>query len=603
MVRVPASIGVHPVALGGDEPARVRAADPPSPDSRTVRVHADNLDRMMRLAGESMVEGRRLPQVQGGVRELKSRLRATRAALADAEASPAVVEARRELAAMERTLARHQGMLEATFRRTEEVGTSLYQEAIASRMRPFGDACAGFPRMVRDIARMLGKQVRFEIAGDSTAVDRDVLARLDAPLNHLLRNALDHGIETPDRRSSAGKPAVATLRLEARHHAGMLEVRVIEDGAGIDSERVRARVVERGLQSSEVARDLTQPELLEFLFLPGFSTAGTVTEVSGRGVGLDVVHQTVRDLGGRVRIETRPGAGTSFVLSLPITLSVIRAAIVRVAGESLAFPLARIERIERIDHEALVRTEGRLRFDLDGEAVGVLPAGELLRLDGVPTGRDAVASLLVLGTGADRCALLVDGFQGERDLVVRPLDERLGRVPGVAAAAIDDDGTPVLVMDVEDLLVSIRRGLAEGAVRGLTPQALAAGTRGRRRVLVADDSITVREVERQMLRRLGHDVEVAVDGLDAWNRLCAERFDLLVTDVDMPRMNGIELVRTLRRDPRFAHLPVAIVSYKDRPEDRAAGLDAGANAYLTKGSFQDQTFARTIEDLIGEAVP
>ena len=515
-------------------------------------------------------------------------------------ASPELEEARRQLATLEKALSHHTGLLEATFRRTEEVGTRLYHEVIGSRMRPFGDACAGFPRMVRDLAKMLGKQVRFEIEGEQTPVDRDILSRLEAPLNHLLRNAMDHGVETPDRRRVGGKGAVANLRLQARHQAGMLEVRVSDDGSGIDPERIRAKVVERRLQSDEVARNLGRAELLEFLFLPGFSTASAVTEVSGRGVGLDVVHQTLRDLGGSVRIESDAGRGTTFVLSLPITLSVIRAALVRVSGETLAFPLARIERIVRLPQDALQRVEGRMQFELDGQAVGVLRASELLALAGDATQRDGMVSLLVVGAHGERSALAVDGFLGERDLVVRPLDPRLGRVPGVAAAAIDDDGLPVLVMDVEDLLVSIRRGLSDGAIRAVAAGALSNDAHARKRVLVADDSITVREVERQLLRRLGHEVEVAVDGMDAWNQLCAGRFDLLVTDVDMPRMNGIELVRMIRRDPRFTNLPVAIVSYKDRAEDRAAGLEAGANAYLTKGSFQDQTFARTIADLIGE---
>jgi two-component system sensor histidine kinase and response regulator WspE len=426
---------------------------------------------------------------------------------------------------------------------------------------------------------------------------------LDAPLNHILRNAVDHGVESPADRRAAGKGESATMRLEARHHAGMLEIRVRDDGRGIDPERIRSKVIDRRLQSAEVAAGLGKAELLEFLFLPGFSTAGAVTEVSGRGVGLDVVHQTMRELGGRVRVESEPGRGTTFVLSLPITLSVIRAALVKVSGETLAFPLARIERIERIPVADLLRTEGRLAFDLDGVSVGVVRGAEFLEWTGGVSPASDHVSVLVLGGESERSGLLVDGFLGERDLVVRPLDGRLGRVPHVAAAAVDDDGAPLLVMDVEDMLVSIRRGLGDGRLRGMAADAATSGTGGRRRILVAEDSITVREVERQMLQRAGYQVAVAVDGVDAWNQLCAGRFDMLVTDVDMPRMNGIELVRAMRRDPRFVRMPVAIVSYKDREEDREAGLQAGANAYLTKGSFHDRTFLDTVADLVGEAVP
>ena len=589
----------EPLSPTSAAPAMARSAEPIPAEVRTVRVNADNLDRMMRLAGESMVEGRRFPQVQRGLREIRAQLRGLRTSL-EAGGDPAAASQR--VASLDRAVTGLSRMLESAFRRTEEVGERLYHEVIGSRMRPFGDATAGFPRLVRDVARMLGRQVRFEMEGLQTPVDRDILARLDAPLNHILRNAIDHGLESPEDRRASGKGEAAMLRLEARHHAGMLEVRVRDDGRGIDPERIRAKVVERRLQSPEVAQGLARAELLEFLFLPGFSTAGAVTEVSGRGVGLDVVHQTMREIGGSVRVESEPGRGTTFVLALPITLSVIRAALIEVSGERLAFPLARIDRIERIATADLRRTEGRLAFDLDGEAVGVLQASTLLELHGDPAD-DGQASILVIGGEGERAGLRVDGFLGERDLVVRPLDARLGRVPHVAASALDEDGVPLLVMDVEDMLVSIRRGLGEGRIRGVAAASLTRAGAGRRRILVAEDSITVREVERQMLMRAGYHVEVAVDGVDAWNQLCGGAFDMLVTDVDMPRMSGIELVRAMRRDPRFERLPVAIVSYKDRPEDREAGLHAGANAYLTKGAFQDRTFLDTVTDLVGEPVP
>ncbi len=576
-----------------------------TPEVRTVRVNAENLDRMMRLAGESMVEGKRFPQIRRGLREMKSQLRFARDSFESAvkrRDTAEISNSLARLASIEGSLTSHAEFLENVFRRTEEVGTKLYHEVIGSRMRPFGDVTAGHPRMIRDLAKKLGKKVQFDIEGSHVSVDRDVLARLEAPLNHMLRNAIDHGVEAPDARLAAGKSETAHLRLQARHHAGMLEVRIRDDGRGIDPERVRAKVIEKRLQSADIAAGLNKTELLEFLFLPGFSTASQVTEVSGRGVGLDVVSQTVREIGGTVRLESQPGQGSEFILSLPITLSVIRAVTVLVGGEGYAFPLARIERIVKVESASLKSMEGRLAFNLDDRSIGLLRANELFGLSQTTdSNSSSVVNVVVLGDIDNPCGLVVDQFMGEQDLVVRKLDPRLGKTPFVSSAAIDDEGRAILIMDVEDLLIGIRRGLSEGGVRGLDIASLRRNSSGRKRVLVVDDSITVREVERQMLTRLGYEVETAVDGVDGFTQLKAGRFDLLVTDVDMPRMNGIEFVKALRREPRFASLPVAIVSYKDRAEDRAAGMEAGANAYLTKGSFQDQSFIQTITDLIGEA--
>ena len=594
---------IQPSNKSGNTAKSVAAAA--APEVRTVRVNAENLDRMMRLAGESMVEGKRFPQIRRGLREMKSQLRFARDSFESAvkrRDTAEISNSLARLASIEGSLTNHAEFLENVFRRTEEVGTKLYHEVIGSRMRPFGDVTAGHPRMIRDLAKKLGKKVQFDIEGTHVAVDRDVLARLEAPLNHMLRNAIDHGVEGPEDRLAAGKGETAHLRLQARHHAGMLEVRIRDDGRGIDPERVRSKVIEKRLQSTDIAAGLNKTELLEFLFLPGFSTASQVTEVSGRGVGLDVVSQTVREIGGTVRLESQPGQGSEFILSLPITLSVIRAVTVMVGGEGYAFPLARIERIVKVDSASLKSMEGRLTFELDERSIGLLRASELFGLPHNPnTTNSTVVNVVVLGDIDNPCGLVVDQFMGEQDLVVRKLDPRLGKTPFVSSAAIDDEGHAILIMDVEDLLIGIRRGLSEGGVRGLDIASLRRNSSGRKRVLVVDDSITVREVERQMLARLGYEVETAVDGVDGFTQLKAGRFDLLVTDVDMPRMNGIEFVKALRREPRFATLPVAIVSYKDRAEDRAAGLEAGANAYLTKGSFQDQSFIQTITDLIGEA--
>jgi two-component system sensor histidine kinase and response regulator WspE len=585
------------------EPAATAAPAAPTAGSepRAVRVNADNLDRMMQLAGESMVEGRRSPAIRRSLNAVRSELVHARESLEGAlrRGDPVrIASARDAVARAEASLGERLFELENFFRRTEEVSTALYHEVIGSRMRPFREGVAGFPRMVRDVSRQLGKDVRLEIAGGDVPVDRDILARLEAPLNHIIRNAVDHGIELPEVRRAAGKPEQARIVVEARHHAGQLQVRVVDDGRGIDPDAIRRKVVERGMQAADVAARLGERELFDFLFLPGFSTAKQVTEISGRGVGLDVVHQMVTSTSGTVRVESRVGAGTTFSMQLPVTLSVVRAALVQVGGEPYAFPLARIDRVLRVGTDAITAVQGRLQCEVDGESTGLVDGAALLGVG--ETVRGAATSVVVLGDDHGKVGLVVERFLGEQDLVVRTLDPRLGKIPHVAAAAILDDGSPALIIDVEDTLATLRKQLGDGSLAGIgTAEASEGPRRATKRILIAEDSITVREVERQLLLRLGYDVAVAVDGMDAWNQLRAGRFDMLVTDIDMPRMNGIELVRLVRADGRFAHLPIAVVSYKDREEDRRAGLDAGANAYLTKGSFHDQSFTATVTELVG----
>lgn len=593
--------GPSPVAAG---PTRA----PAGVQDRSVKVSADTLGRLAGLAAEALVEARSIGPAADSVREVQrrhadvaSRLGRLRDAI-DSQRPKAEIAAQleslvREVDVGREALAERIEALDAIARRSAPLAERLHGEAIATRMRPFADVLTGLPRQVRDLARSLGRQVRLEVAGREVPVDRDVLSGLEAPLGHLVRNAIDHGIEPPADRERAGKPAEGLLEIEASHRAGRLVVTVRDDGNGIDVERLRRKIVERGLAAGDVAARLREGELLEFLFLPGFSTAERVTDVSGRGVGLDAVLATMQQMGGTARVRTRPGAGTTFELQLPVTRSVLRVLLVEIGGEPFALPLARVERAVRVPAVELGTSEGHTVVPVDGEAVGLVIARDLLELAGERTGAGECAAV-VLADGSRRFALEVDGFLGEREIVVRPLDARLGKVADVAAAATLDDGAPVLLLDVDDLVLSIEARLQGGGLRTRrSPQA----SRRSKRILVVDDSITVREVERQLLEQRGYEVDVAVDGLEAWNALRAGRYDLLVSDVDMPRMTGIELVRAVRADTRLRDLPVMIVSYKDREEDRLRGLEAGANHYITKAAFRDETLARTVADLIGPA--
>ena len=382
------------------------------------------------------------------------------------------------------------------------------------------------------------------------------------------------------------------IHLEARHRAGMLHISITDDGRGIDIELLRKTAVHRELVAAHMADQLSEAELLEFIFLPGFSTRSSVTEISGRGVGLDAVRSMVKSVGGSVRATTVLGQQTTFSLQLPITMSVIRALLVHIGGEPYAFPLTRIDHILFIPHSAVRAVEGRQYFDHDETSVGLVLASQILEVTSGPPPSDPMP-IVVISDRGQRFGMIVDAFLGERDLEVRP--------PDINSASLLENGDPVLIVDVEDLVLSIDNVLMGRRLKSVdfanhTPQ-----IRHRKRILVVDDSITVRELERQLLQAKGFLVDVAVDGMDGWNAIRGGVYDLVVSDVDMPRMDGIGLVSLVKNDPLRKDTPVVIVSYKDREEDRIRGLEAGANRYLTKSSFHDETFVNTVIDLIGES--
>ena len=579
-------------------------------EDRVVRVSAGSLTRLVGLAGESLVEARQLKPFADSLLALRKsqtnlcdQITVCEEKIRGLELPPSqmtLIESLRQRSVQ--SLNKLTTIIEAFegfARRNEDLSERLHREVIFSRMRPLIDGIHGFPRLVRDVSRQLNKQVRLVVNGEQTGVDRDILDKLEAPLSHIVRNALDHGMELPDDRLREGKPAGGTITIDAGHRAGSLTISITDDGRGINLESLKTKIIERELVTTQVAERLSEAELLEFLFLPGFSTRNKVTEISGRGVGLDVVQTMVKAVGGTVRITTQPGTQTCFTLQLPITMSVIRALLVDIGGEPYAFPLPRIDHILTCRREEIGSVEARNYIDHDGVAIGLVHACNVFDIK-MPDSDEDTISVVVVSDRGQRFGLVVNDFLGERDLEVRPLDSRLGKVPNISSVSLLENGDPVLIVDIEDLVRSID-SLLTG--RGISPidaarEELKASLV--KRILVVDDSITVRELERQLLQSRGYEVDVAVDGMDGWNAFRSTPYDLVVSDVDMPRMDGIGLVTLIKTDAQRCHVPVVIVSYKDREEDRLRGLDAGANRYLTKSSFQDDTFLETIVDLIGE---
>ena len=587
----------------------IYAPAPREHTDRALRVTAENLNRLLSLSGESLVESRRLKPFAESMLRLKRLQRNTMRTLDDVHeelgdlplsdrAQTSLVEVRRLLAECQQMLSSQLAELETFDRRSVNLSQRLYDEALACRMRPFADTTGSYPRMVRDLSRSLGKQVRLDIVGDHTAIDRDILERLDAPLGHLLRNAVDHGIESPERRLSNGKQAEGVVTLEARHSGGMLQINVADDGAGIDLDVLRAAIIQRNLGSQETVAQMSEPELLEFLMLPNFTTRRTVTEISGRGVGLDAVSNIVKQVRGTIRIFTKSGRGTRFQLQLPLTQSVVRSLLVEIGGEPYAFPLAYVNRTLELGKKQIDSMQGQQHFAFDGRRIGLVTAHQVMRSGTIPQ-PGATVPVVVVGDQHNTYGLVVDRFLGERMLVAQPLDQRLGKVKDIAACALLEDGSPVLIVDVDDMIRSVEKLISAGEIENV--QSHSSSAVRRKRVLVVDDSLTVRELERKLLTNEGYDVTIAVDGMDGWNAIRTERFDLVITDIDMPRMDGIELVTLIRKTPNLASTSVMIVSYKDREEDRRRGLDAGADYYLAKGAFDGGTLLQVVVDLIGEA--
>jgi two-component system sensor histidine kinase and response regulator WspE len=598
------------VSFSSQEKSLATSASEQMPaQDRVVRVNAENLNRIMGLAGESLIEANWLQPHADSMMSLKWRLvelSRTLEKLQDTldqgnyeqDGKQYLEEARHKEQECVNLLSDRLNELELYAQRTANLSDRLYREVITSNMRPFADGIQGFPRMIRDLARKLNKEVKLEIVGKATSVDRDILKKLEAPLTHILRNATDHGIELPQERTAVGKPSEGTIRLEAFHRGGMLAITISDDGRGINSENLRQKIINKNLATSEMATQFSDAELMEFLFLPGFSTAKQVTEISGRGVGLDIAKSMAQEVGGTVRAASLAGKGTSFHFQLPLTLSVVRTLLVEISGKPYAVPLARIEQIITLEHSEIAEVENRQYFTMNQQNIGLIAAHQVLELSASKE-LSGLLSVVIISDQASIYGLVVDKFLGERDLVVRPLDPRLGKVRDISATSLLGDGSPVLIVDVSDMVRTIDAILNIGKLNKVGVESAAVTLDKRQKILVVDDSITVREMERKLLENRGYNVDIAVNGVEGWNAVRTNHYDLVISDIDMPRMNGIELVRQIKSHPRLHSLPVIIVSYRDRTEDRIQGLEAGADYYLTKSSFHDSTLIDAVVDLIG----
>jgi two-component system, chemotaxis family, sensor kinase CheA len=489
------------------------------------------------------------------------------------------------LCQMDKDLERLAGAVAADGRVLKEAASSIDDEVRRVRMLPFAEACQGLDRMVRDLARAVGKEVELVIEGGDVELDRSVLEGLKDPLRHLVRNAVDHGAETPEERRASGKSPHLRLTVAAAVRGAQVEVVVADDGRGINLDALRAQVRKKGLPEPADAHELAQA-----IFLPGFSTSKFITDVSGRGVGLDVVKSRVEALHGDVELSFAPGSGTH---SVPLTLTTLRVLLVAAGGQTFALSAANVQKLVRAEPDQLRSVEGRQMLALGARPVPLASLAETLGLRGpaAPAGKTPV---VVLSIGEKRMAFVVEEFQAELEVVIKSLGTRVRRTRFVSAATILPSGKIALVLNAANV---VRRALQKPA-----GQVLASSDRkpkaSKKRILVVDDSLTTRALEKSILEAAGYDVTAVADGAVAWQTLQERGADLVVSDVDMPRMDGFALTEAVRGSERFRDLPVVLVTARETEADRTRGVEVRADAYLGKSAFDQKNLLETIAQLL-----
>ena len=586
----PEQISLRETAPAAEEGAEKRGGE------RTIRVAVDILDNLGLLSGDLLVESARARlrnEELAGLLARFSRLGDGFLKLHDGVAHDEATHARLDRLEGDLHLLRDDAF-RFTRHHVDAVNTlhgSLAQMAenvAEARLVPLSSVFDAFPRAVREIANTQGKEVDLDIENTGVGVDRSMVADVRDALIHLVRNAVDHGLESPELRETLGKPPTGRISMGVRADGDMLALKVEDDGRGIDPDRLRASAISKRLLTSAQAGALSEREAIELIFRPGFSTREEVSDLSGRGVGMDVVKRKVEALGGSVSVNSRVGRGTTISLRVPQSLALMRVLLVRLGDDVYGMPAADVEAVARFRPDDRMEVFGSLAVMHRGRPTTLVALGPLLGLNGGP--RHDRPPSVVVRHGEDRAALVVDGFVDEREVAVKPCGgEFLKGAAFIAGTAALEDGRIAVLLHVPDIMAEVRR-----VARPMPDQ-----TQTRRlRILLVDDSPIARATESALVKALGHQVEEAVDGEDAWARLQQQPYDLILTDVQMPRLDGFGFTRRVKTHAELGRLPVIILSSLASPEDKRRGLDAGADAYLIKGELGVESLALAIDRLI-----
>lgn len=472
--------------------------------------------------------------------------------------------------------------------------SGMQQETQVLRMMPISMLFEPLRRQVRDLALKHQKSVTIEFAGGNAELDRQLIEAIREPIIHIIRNCIDHGIELPEYRKEIGKNPEGTLKLVAEHRGNRISIEISDDGAGINLEKVKQQALALELYSEKDLETMTQAQLLELIFQPGFSTSTTITETSGRGVGLDVVKVNVERVQGQIEITTQKAIGTVFHISLPLTLSTLHIVSVKVADQIFGFPVNSIECIMKISLQDCYTIESRMAISLDSKSIFLIDLREQLGMvtDSIDQKENLFA--LVIAISGERVAFIVDEILGEQEMVIKSLGKLLKKVKNISGASILGDGRIVLLLNPTELLNSVRSYEA----KKITPINRDLVANVRRKILIVDDSITTRTLEKNILELAGYEVFLAKDGGEGLLMARTSGCDLVITDIEMPVLNGFELTKQIKTDDQLKHLPIILVSSLGSQEDKVRGMEAGANAYIVKSDFEQANFLDIVDNIL-----
>ncbi|NTU42325.1 MAG: hybrid sensor histidine kinase/response regulator [Nitrospirales bacterium] len=584
----------------GRSPAEpLPAGLPPVFMIETVRVKTKTLDALMTQAGELTVTrthlARRLADMEEMTElweELNKKKEKRRFAPGGAKGDEQEKALFEDLGAL---LNRTKDALYEDYSKIDFIADQLDESIRHTRLVPFSTLFSFFPRMVRDMLREELKEAEFIMEGADTAVDKRIIEEMKAPLTHMIRNAINHGIEKPEERESAGKPRKGSIRLKSYQTATNIVIELSDDGKGLDAEAIRAVALKRGIKTEKELEAMTPAQIQSLIFISGFSTSAFVTDVSGRGVGLDVVRENVERLKGTVTIESSSGKGSAFRAQLPITLATVRVIIAEAGGRSYAISAESIKTSRLVFDNEIFTLAGRKTITLGEGPVSVAPLLDLLELKAEPgmekPTRDQGTACVILSAGDEEVGLLVDSLREEQEIVIKPHSSILKRVRNVSGSAILGTGEVCTVLNPQDLIKSVQKAGAP------PPPARPPGAERKKVILLAEDSITTRIQEKRILESAGYEVVAAVDGADAFNKLITRSFDAVVSDIVMPNMDGLTLTEKIRQDKKYKELPVILVTTLASDEDKRRGMEAGANGYIPKPSFDQKELLEILRRL------